>query len=370
VSPGAGLLLTMLFTAGACLVGVWRGPDRLREQLAGWSLIVAMTGAGVLLAEAILRVDRVAAQIGTPIEIDTWWQRYDAIWERNVLAIRSPHETLRKEPGVVRIVALGDSFTWGDKIATSDSTWPAQLERDLRSAPGGREVEVINLGQKGYTTVNEAESLRRLGWQFDPDIVVVQFYLNDILPSGPNFERGYSGWIFPRSWILPERYKTGPAGRSALLHVVESVLSGRRHGDRVAQAARWTEVYQRRGPEWAALAGAIEEMGEAAAERNIPIVLMLFPDFIPGMSAADLPFGAIHDQVVEVARAAGYSILDLTPHFLRANPDMRHWWATPYDTHPNAAAAALAAERLSAHLMDVIEPGVWNGSGIPERHDP
>ena len=34
---------------------------------------------------------------------------------------------------------------------------------------------------------------QRIGWQFDPDIIVVQFYLNDILPSGPDFERGYSG---------------------------------------------------------------------------------------------------------------------------------------------------------------------------------
>ena len=60
-------------------------------------------------------------------------------------------------------------YFWGDHIASSDRTWPAQLERLLRARWDGAVVEVINLGQRGYTTVNEVEALDRLGWQADPD---------------------------------------------------------------------------------------------------------------------------------------------------------------------------------------------------------
>lgn len=360
VSPGAGALLTLWLAAAGSVIAVVRGRETLREQLVGWSMLAIAGGFVLVLGEAILRLDSVAARIGTPREVDSWWQRYDAIWERNVLDIRSPYETLRKEPGVVRIAAIGDSFTWGDKIASSDSTWPAQLEDELlRRLPAAR-VEVINLGEKGFTTVNEAEMLRRVGWQFDPDLVVVQFYLNDILPGGPNFQRGYSGWIFPRAWILPERYKGGPAGRSALLNVMESVLTARRHGDRAAQAAKWTEVYERKGPEWRALEDGLREMGAAAAARRVPIVLMLFPDFIPGIdTVAVLPFGAIHEQVKAVAAEAGFSILDLTQSYIRANPQMRDWWAAAYDAHPNEAAARHAAITLTDHLLKTVDPRVW-----------
>ncbi|MEX2529294.1 MAG: GDSL-type esterase/lipase family protein [Gemmatimonadota bacterium] len=363
VSGGAGVLLALWIIAAACVVGTVWGPSALGEQLVAWALALVATGASLLAAEGVLRLDSVATRIGTPRAVDSWWQRYDPIWERNVLGLRSPYETLRKEEGVVRVVALGDSFTWGDKIEQADSTWTAQLESELARRRPGTPVEVVNLGQKGFTTVNEAEMLRRVGWQFDPDIVVVQFYLNDILPGGPNFERGYSGWLFPRAWILPERYRSGHAGRSALIHLIESVLTARRHGDRAAQAVAWTEVYQRRGPEWTALADALTEMGSAAAERGVPIVLLLFPDFIPGMGdSQDVPFAAIHEQVTRVAADAGFTTLDLTPHFIRENPDMQQWWATPYDVHPNAAAARFAARRLADHLLESLDPALWTPS--------
>jgi lysophospholipase L1-like esterase len=363
VAVGAGVLLALWLAAITAVVGLLRGPLAVREWLGIGALAALTTGFALTAAEAVLRIDAVAARLGTPAEIDRWWQRYDGLWERNVLGIRSTHETLRKPNGTFRVVVLGDSFTWGDKIASSDSVWPAQLEARLREKAPEQAIEVVNLGEKGFTTVNEAEMLRRLGWQFAPDVVVVQFYLNDILPGGPDFERGYSGWIFPRAWVLPSRYRGGLAGRSALLYQVESVLTGLRHGDRTRQAATWTEVYQRRGPEWQALDGALQEMGAAASRAGVPIVMVLFPDFIPGMAEMEeLPFQAIHDQVTLAAQAAGFTVLDLTPHFMQEEPEMRRWWVTPYDAHPNARAAALAARVLAEHLIAEIPAS--------ERRDP
>jgi lysophospholipase L1-like esterase len=359
VHPAAGALLGLWLIAAATLIGVFRGPNSLGEQLMGWSLLATAVAVPLFAAEGVLRLESVGTRVGTPQERNAWWARYDSATFSNILGIRSPYETLRKEPGVLRVVAIGDSFTWGSKIASSDSTWPAQLEAELRRRIPDTPVEVVNLGQAGFTMVNNARMLRRLGWQFDPDIVVVQFFLNDILPSGRDFTGGETSWLFPRPSLLPDRYRGGPLGASALKDVVESVLTVRRHGDGVAQAATWAEVYQRQGPEWHALADAVKEMGSAAAERDVPIVLMLFPDLLPGSDdPADVPFRMIHEHVVDVGRRAGFSILDLTSSFFRdEGEDLRRWWATPYDAHPNAAAAGVAARRVADRVMRILDPG-------------
>ena len=54
-------------------------------------------------------------------------QPFRAVW-------LSRHERVERSPGGVRVVAGGDSFTWGDKIANSDSTWPPPLEKGLTPA--------------------------------------------------------------------------------------------------------------------------------------------------------------------------------------------------------------------------------------------
>jgi hypothetical protein len=360
VSAGAGVLMGMWIAAAASLIGVLAGPSKLRELLMGWALLFIAIGFAMVAAEGVLRIPSVAQRVGTPRELLSWWQRYDGLWHRNVLGIRSPYETFRKESGVIRVVTIGDSFTWGSKIASSDSTWPAQLEDILRKRNREQRIEVVNLGKIGFSTVNSAAMLRRLGWQFDPDIVVAQFYVNDILPSGSDFGVGEMGWLFPRVSLLPERYRNGLFGSSALLHLAEDVLSGLRHGDRTKQAAKWTDVYERRGSEWLAMHDGLNEMGRGAAVRGVPIVLMLFPDFIPNLpEGADHPYAAIHGQVAQAAGAAGFSILDLTPHYARAGGDQSRWWATRYDSHPNAAADRFAAGVLADFLVDSIDPALW-----------
>jgi hypothetical protein len=36
-----------------------------------------------------------------------------------------------------------------------------------------------------------------LGWQFNPDLVVVQFFTNDALPSKPGMKHEGDAWFLP-----------------------------------------------------------------------------------------------------------------------------------------------------------------------------
>lgn len=90
-------------------------------------------------------------------------------------------EVTAKHPDVTRIVALGDSNTFGWGVR-EDEAWPAVLERLLNeSLADARRFEVLNLGIPTYDSIQEAEILRRLGPTLDPDFVVVLYDPNDIV---------------------------------------------------------------------------------------------------------------------------------------------------------------------------------------------
>lgn len=77
---------------------------------------------------------------------------------------------LSKPDGVIRIVCLGESTTFGQPCDDDESIWPARLEQRLTEI--GRRVQVINASAPGQTieqSIAKLDDLRR----FDPDLVVV-----------------------------------------------------------------------------------------------------------------------------------------------------------------------------------------------------
>jgi lysophospholipase L1-like esterase len=78
-----------------------------------------------------------------------------------------------RRPGVPRIVALGDSFTFGDEVGDAEA-WPQQLARRL---PG---VEVLNLGVHGYGHDQMLLYLQEEGVRYRPDVVLLGFLSDDM----------------------------------------------------------------------------------------------------------------------------------------------------------------------------------------------
>src|SRR5262245_38242608 len=95
----------------------------------------------------------------------------------NRFGLRGPEVAARPAPGVHRMLALGDSATFGEGLAEEDS-FPVQLEREL-AARSGERYEVLNAGVQGYNTENELAFLRARGLALEPETLVVGFNLND-----------------------------------------------------------------------------------------------------------------------------------------------------------------------------------------------
>ena len=157
--------------------------------LALLSVLVALAACEVLLrvfgAEVLPRPDLYLtdAELGKRMRPGWEGSEFEAPVVINSKGLRSPETPYEKPAGVYRILALGDSWTFGFRMNEPDA-YPRQLERDLnaRAAMRGetRRFEVINAGVIGYSTDQEAAYLRVEGWKYQPDLVLVNYYpVND-----------------------------------------------------------------------------------------------------------------------------------------------------------------------------------------------
>ncbi|MDX2167670.1 MAG: GDSL-type esterase/lipase family protein [Deltaproteobacteria bacterium] len=103
----------------------------------------------------------------------------DTDFTTNALGLRG--DELR-EDRPFRILALGDSSTWGWGAAQHES-YPAVLQHLLDLNKGPR-FEVINAGVPGYTSYQGLTWLKRYGLALKPDLVIIGFGFNDGSPGG------------------------------------------------------------------------------------------------------------------------------------------------------------------------------------------
>lgn len=87
----------------------------------------------------------------------------------NSLGFRDREFTLT-HPNVQRVVALGDSMTWGWGVE-QEAAWPKVLERTLLA--GGIAVEVANLGKPGGSPLDYADIAERALPVLKPDLTVI-----------------------------------------------------------------------------------------------------------------------------------------------------------------------------------------------------
>ena len=105
----------------------------------------------------------------------------DGTEEINAAGYRGPLRTERPAAGVLRIVALGDSSTFGMGVPYAD-TWCAQLEASMRQ--DGQSVEVLDLGVIGFTVEQGLERFEALATRLHPDVVIAAFgAVNDHFPA-------------------------------------------------------------------------------------------------------------------------------------------------------------------------------------------
>jgi lysophospholipase L1-like esterase len=116
----------------------------------------------------------------------------------NSLGFRGAEIVLPKPAGVYRIVCLGGSTTYSDGVQDYAQSYPALLETYLRER-GLANVDVVNAGVPGYTSLETLINLQTRVLDLEPDLIVVYHGINEVharLVWPPAAYRGdYSGFL-------------------------------------------------------------------------------------------------------------------------------------------------------------------------------
>ena len=307
-------------------------------------LALAAVSAGLLVAEAGLRVASVATPKPTgyaPVNTATNRRAHGPV---NSGGYRDLERIVTKPPGTVRVVALGDSFTWGASVEFDDA-WPQRVERALNREARGH-FEVVNLAMPGFKTIDEASTLLETGFAYGPDVVVVAYVLNDSEDKDAAEARRAERWLVEKRAPVSPRW----LDRSALFSFVRGRLWATRENRERYDG--YLSMYRDDAPGWLAAQAALKTIGGACRERGVPWIVAIFPLF--GNPLDDrYPFAPVHSKVASVASAAGARVVDLLETYRGLRPDLLVVDGAD-DEHPNEIAHHLAARAIVKVLEDTL----------------
>lgn len=176
-------------TLGGLLMGVVIGEIGLRvARVEGYQKI------GDVVDSAPTRFHTADRDLGWKLKpgVSGEWKGEGASFVRvNSDGLRDREHTKTKPPNTLRVAVLGDSFTEAIHVPVEQTFW-SKLERKLANCDavkGRKKVEVINFGIQGYGTAQELMMLRKKVWDYNPDIVVLAFFIgNDVINNSPQLE--------------------------------------------------------------------------------------------------------------------------------------------------------------------------------------
>lgn len=102
----------------------------------------------------------------------------------NSRGLRGSEHEYARVPGKYRILVLGDSFAWG--FGVRDNEVFSQVLESLSP-----DVEVINMGVSGYGTDQELLLYTEEGYKYQPDLVILAFFSNDLDEISSSISYGY-----------------------------------------------------------------------------------------------------------------------------------------------------------------------------------
>jgi lysophospholipase L1-like esterase len=277
----------------------------------------------------------------------------------NAFGLRGPETGAGPAPGVHRVLAIGDSATFGEGLAEADA-FPAQLERELTARTGAR-YEVLNAGVQGYNTENELAFLRSRGLALQPEAIVLGFNLNDfdyapvmgplgILTRDPGARvstwspANVSEFYLLLRWLLVTR------GRLLGTNAATTPNADRRPGepfvdlDRYVSALRKNYYANPNDGRWQTMVDSLHELGTVAREHHLPLVIAIIPD---GDQFGDpRPALVPQEKILAICRDAGLDCIDLYPAFAAGGGSDLFLDIM----HPNAAGQTVIAKALADRL--------------------
>jgi len=210
-------------------------PGRVKRALGAIALIAASIAIAIAILELGARV-LIRTPLLSPHRSVIWEHHARSYWapkpdvhtdgidrksptEWNVFHVDISSQGMRgpevgpKQPGELRVLLAGDSFTFGWGMPEGKDV-AAQLRGKLAAKAGYRPVSVLNTGTIGFGPWQEQILLEERGLPLDPDVVILQLYppndlgntlakFNRVLPAYyPRVEEFLAYWRDYNHWAV------------------------------------------------------------------------------------------------------------------------------------------------------------------------
>ena len=247
----------------------------------------------------------------------------------NSQGFRGPEIQVAKPPGLFRILAVGDSYTWGDGVE-DDAVWVRRLEDRLRRCGP---VEVVNAGFVGRNTVGEADWLEQKGMALSPDLVLLAAEPGDamdILELDRDWDNRAAMIASSRpAWLV----------RSLAWSRVFRLHLGSRIARRSAAIARPTDA----DGAWSRVRESMVRVREQAAGGDAALLVL---GIAPG-PAEEWTLARLEQE----AQAASVDWFAVAPR-VDERGDGPGWWEIPDDGHYTAEGNAVVADVVHEALVE------------------
>jgi len=270
----------------------------------------------------------------------------------NSKGLRDVEHEYEKPPGTIRILGLGDSVTFGAGVAFED-TYLSQLERKLNDA--GYSVEIIKAGVNSYEFDQERTYFKEEGYKYNPDVVILGLFLNDIREITP-------------AEVQKEKKDTeNLLKREVTESPPEELSSPKSFVDRVANICKLCEIFisQRREAynllyfskaieeqwtrDWPRFEERIVDFYSELKKSNIKLLILVFPEteqFSHSHNLTKLP----QQRLAEMAQKNDIEIIDLLP-FLDVE-GFNNIYLNGDSIHPNKAGYKIVSDILYKKLLE------------------
>lgn len=330
--------------------------SRARDWLANGSLVVVALVVTLFLAEAAVRLlypqptglshqDRYGLSMHWP-GMTRYLPQFGHEITFNSEGMRDSEHTIARQPGVFRVLLLGDSFMEAQQV-TFESSMPNLLREQL-SKQTGRQVEVVTAGVGGWGNDDELRWFEFYGVKYKPDLVVVAMTLHNDITD--NLKRE---WYALQDGQLVDQDRQPMSFLRYKVVQIKSFLSTRfqlyqlwrraRHSGEIRQAGRQLNSYVVqlfRQPTTKLLSdgldltgGILGKMQQLAKADGGEIAVVMLPiqyqvdslTFSGFVAASQIPqdqmdLGKPQSEVLKLTDRLGIPTIDLLPAF-------RHWAA-------------------------------------------
>lgn len=255
------------------------------------------------------------------------------------------------KPDLAPLLAVGDSFTWGDGVA-DDETWPAILETLL-----GRRV--INGGVFGYGIDQAYLRAQRLLQATRPETLIFSFISDDIHRASLAVRNGAGkpyfaiegGRLMLRNVPVPQMSRDKEPSTPVQDFLGHSIIAH-------------TLLMNHRFNSWYLL-GILSTVEVQAHDEGGRVACMIFADLARLAAVEDVSVFVLiqysrweTDETREAARQAavcaaqpGITVVDLTPELSRLREDEPRTFESYYSGHMSARGNAFVASRLRDVLL-------------------